>query len=207
MPTPLPNRIREWRRLRSLTLQALAEGVGTTKSQIDKLEKGARRLTVEWMVRLAKPLACDPRDLLAHESLANATTPIAMPAATIPVKQTLPTSEPGIFQLREEAVDQVPRPAFLAQARDAYALYAMDAAMAPMYRPGQVLFVTPHKPPQAGCGVVVFLPGGKTRLAELIENGPETVRLRLYGPKPRRLALKRAGLRALHAIAGATEPQ
>jgi len=62
--TQSPNRIREKRQTLGWSLQQLADASGTSKSQIDKLEKGLRRLTVDWMVRLAKPLGCDPRDLI-----------------------------------------------------------------------------------------------------------------------------------------------
>lgn len=64
------NRIREWRQKRGWSLQQLADAIGTSKSQVDKLEKGTRRLTVEWMVRLATPLDCDPRELMVSSSLA-----------------------------------------------------------------------------------------------------------------------------------------
>ena len=61
------NRIKELRRLRGLTQDGLGRLVGTGRSQIVKLERGERRLTVEWMRRLAKALDCHPADLLSNE--------------------------------------------------------------------------------------------------------------------------------------------
>lgn len=61
------NRIKELRRLRGLTQDGLGKLVGTGRSQIVKLERGERRLTVEWMRRLARALECHPADLLANE--------------------------------------------------------------------------------------------------------------------------------------------
>ena len=58
------NRVREWRRLRNLTVEELALRSRTTASQISKLERGQRRLTVEWMERLSKALGCRTQDLL-----------------------------------------------------------------------------------------------------------------------------------------------
>ena len=55
------------RRLRGLTQDGLGKRVGTGRSQIVKLERGERRLTVEWMRRLAQALECHPADLLANE--------------------------------------------------------------------------------------------------------------------------------------------
>lgn len=65
----MTNRIKELRRLRGLTQDGLGKRVGTGRSQIVKLERGERRLTVEWMRRLARALDCHPADLLANEPL------------------------------------------------------------------------------------------------------------------------------------------
>ncbi|MFD0387692.1 XRE family transcriptional regulator [Tistrella bauzanensis] len=53
-----------WRERRGLTMAELGQRVGTEASQINKLEKGNRRLTAEWMGRLARALDCAPADLL-----------------------------------------------------------------------------------------------------------------------------------------------
>jgi transcriptional regulator with XRE-family HTH domain len=60
----LENRIRELRTARGLTLKRLAELVGTSNQQISHLEKGRRRLTLDWMERIAGALECHPSDLL-----------------------------------------------------------------------------------------------------------------------------------------------
>ena len=60
----MENRIRELRKARGLTLKRMAELVGTSNQQISHLEKGRRRLTLEWMERIAEALECHPSDLL-----------------------------------------------------------------------------------------------------------------------------------------------
>lgn len=62
----MKNRIAELRKARGLTLKRLAERVGTSDQQISHLEKGRRRLTVEWMERIAMALDCHPFDLLGE---------------------------------------------------------------------------------------------------------------------------------------------
>jgi transcriptional regulator with XRE-family HTH domain len=57
---PAPNRIRELRETRGLTLAELADRVGTTNQQISHLELGKRQLTVEWLRRLGVALECHP---------------------------------------------------------------------------------------------------------------------------------------------------
>jgi transcriptional regulator with XRE-family HTH domain len=61
------NRVREWRHRRELSIEELARRSRTTPSQISKLERGQRRLTVEWLGRLAKALGCRSEDLLPPE--------------------------------------------------------------------------------------------------------------------------------------------
>ncbi|MCZ4279782.1 LexA family transcriptional regulator [Kiloniella laminariae] len=60
----MDNRIKELRLAKGLTLQQVADKAGTTKAQVMKLEKGDRRLTDLWMVRLSIALACDPKELM-----------------------------------------------------------------------------------------------------------------------------------------------
>jgi transcriptional regulator with XRE-family HTH domain len=60
------NRIGVLRKARRLSLEALAEKVGTTNQQISFLENGKRRLTVDWLVRLAEALACHPWEIISH---------------------------------------------------------------------------------------------------------------------------------------------
>ena len=45
-------------------MEALAQLAGTTASQINKLEKRQRRLTEDWLVKLAQALHCNPEDLI-----------------------------------------------------------------------------------------------------------------------------------------------
>ncbi len=60
-----PRTIRRIRRTRGLTLAQTAQGAGTTAAQIMKLENGDRRLTLDWLERLAKALNCHVLDLIA----------------------------------------------------------------------------------------------------------------------------------------------
>lgn len=59
-----PNRIREWRLAKNWSQQRLADEVGCSKMQISGLERGAPKLDLEWMRRLAGPLGVTPADLL-----------------------------------------------------------------------------------------------------------------------------------------------
>ena len=73
------NRVREWRRRKGFSIEELARRSRTTASQISKLERGERRLTVEWMTRLAKALGCRRVDLLPSEAEAGPRSDAAIP--------------------------------------------------------------------------------------------------------------------------------
>lgn len=60
----MPNRISELRKERRLSQEGLANLVGTSKPQIWRLENEKRRLTVDWMNRIAEALRCTATDLL-----------------------------------------------------------------------------------------------------------------------------------------------
>ena len=63
-----PNRIRELRKALGMSQGALANLVGTTNTQISRLENGERQLTQKWMQRLAPALRCAPADLMPFSS-------------------------------------------------------------------------------------------------------------------------------------------
>lgn len=56
----MTNRIAEIRKARGLTLQEVATRASTSNQQISHLERGRRKLSYEWMERLASALSCHP---------------------------------------------------------------------------------------------------------------------------------------------------
>lgn len=64
------NRIREIREALGLTVDQLASEVGTSGATISRLETGERRLTVDWMQKIAQALKVSPSELIANAVLA-----------------------------------------------------------------------------------------------------------------------------------------
>ena len=93
--------------------------------------------------------------------------PAAVPA---PLRSEMPLDVPvlgtaaggelgkGAFQLTTDVVDYVRRPAGLAGARDAYALYVEGDSMVPRFEPGDLIFVHPHRKAARGDYVVIQEP-------------------------------------------------
>lgn len=61
----ITNNIRLIRKERALSMESLAERIGTTRATIMKLENGDMQLTTTWMERLADGLRCTPIDLIS----------------------------------------------------------------------------------------------------------------------------------------------
>lgn len=65
------NRIRELRELAGLSMEGLAERIGTSHQQVSKHELGQRRLTILWLQRYAMALGVTPADIMAAPDLAD----------------------------------------------------------------------------------------------------------------------------------------
>lgn len=62
-----PNRIREIREAKDMTIESLAEAAGLSVSYVSRLESGGRNLSVKNLNLIAMALAVDPKELLARE--------------------------------------------------------------------------------------------------------------------------------------------
>jgi transcriptional regulator with XRE-family HTH domain len=69
----LPNRLRELREAAGLSIGELAARLGVTNQEIGHLELGKRRLTTDWLMRLAKALGRHPWEIMSHAIVAELT--------------------------------------------------------------------------------------------------------------------------------------
>jgi phage repressor protein C with HTH and peptisase S24 domain len=75
----------------------------------------------------------------------------------VPVYGTAVGGEDADFEMNGDVIDRVRRPAGLANAKNAFALYVVGTSMSPRYDEGDLIFVHPGRPPVGGCDVVVEL--------------------------------------------------
>ena len=61
---PSPTFIRQWREHRGLSLERLADRLGTTKASLSRIERGLQPYSQPILEALAEALMCDPADLL-----------------------------------------------------------------------------------------------------------------------------------------------
>lgn len=176
----LPNRIQALRLALGMTLKDVAEAVGTETATISKLELGRRKLTAQWMERIAPALNAAPADLLLSsvqppesggeiDHRTNLATSTVEPAdIEIPSPSTFPRDMPVMgtaggaiirrvegFRMQHEVVDYVRRPPILHRQMGAYAIFVTGESMVPLHNPGDLRFVDPAQRPQIGDSVVV----------------------------------------------------
>ena len=63
-----PNQIRMYRRLKSRSMQELADFLNVSLSAVSKIEKGYRRIDQEQLVRIAEFLDCQLQDIFVNEA-------------------------------------------------------------------------------------------------------------------------------------------
>ena len=112
----MTNSIRALRKQNGLSQQELAKRIGTTGQQVGNLENGRRKLTQDWMERLAAGLGCGPADLLGPSagldanSSANGSndSPAGAPKTTRrpPAKKMSQKKMPGDLNMRTATVER-----------------------------------------------------------------------------------------------------
>ncbi|MBF5094664.1 helix-turn-helix domain-containing protein [Azospirillum sp. INR13] len=217
--------MRELRQAAGLSQEKLAELAGTSQPQINKLETGQRKMTVDWAVKLAQPLGVEPAvllglDLPAVPAAARPARPAMPPllrtppvgvqqaqaAASMPVRAAARGGVDQEMFLEDGPIDWIARPDYLKNARDPYAMYVVGESMMPRFRPAQLLHVNPHKPPAPGAGVVVVKRNKAVLVKEFVRRGPDAVVLREYRPADREFAVPLEDLDTLHTVVGLQEP-
>jgi transcriptional regulator with XRE-family HTH domain len=179
-----PNRIREWRSRRRMSLAELGETVGLSRSEISKLENGSRRVRADHLVALAKALKVPPEDLMDRDTVRDMLGELPPPA-----------SPPGPGLPILQAKRKVP---------GAYAFYMPDTSFEPRVPVGGLLFVNTVLPPRAGDLAVISLTDGDPFLA-LVERHGDRLNA-LAGGDAAPIDVTSSHVRWTHRIAGVWFP-
>lgn len=222
----MSNRIKEWRLKRGLSMQALAERAGTSRQQIHKLERGERRLTEDWMRRVAVILDCAPADLLSpafdgqSEPGARA---LAEPRAAIDIGAMQPVNfdrgdpipvyasaqgGPDGTILAYEPIEFVDRPEPLFGVRNAFAMYVVSDSMEPKYSQGALLLVHPGRPVRQNDYVLIVKQAEdgehSAMVKQLIRAETDRLVVRQFNP-PREFELDRRNISSVSLVIGSYE--
>jgi len=177
-----PNRIREWRTRRRMSLAELGETVGLSRSEISKLENGSRRVRAEHLVILAKALKVPPEDLMDRDTVRDMLGEIPQPAPaptpsapTLPVRQSRRHGGMVVVPEQETPGMTIEAPPQLANVPGAYAFYMPDTTYEPRVPVGALLIVNTVLPPRAGDMAVVHMEGAEPFLAAIERQGDRLV--------------------------------
>ena len=78
----------------------------------------------------------------------------------LPVLGRAVGGDSGLYEFNGAVIDYAPCPPWLADVDGAYGVYVDGESMVPRYRPGELVYVHPNRPPRKGDDVVVQIDGG-----------------------------------------------
>jgi phage repressor protein C with HTH and peptisase S24 domain len=123
------------------------------------------------------------------ESGPSALSNVSALASDVPVFGTAVGGHDGDFAFNGQVVDYVRRPPGVAKLRNIYALWVTGDSMAPWNSSGDLIYVTPSRPPVTGDHVVVELIGENdhepgTAMVKLLTGRTTThLKLKQYNPE------------------------
>lgn len=124
----------------------------------------------------------------------------------IPVLGTVECGSDGVFLLNEGGpIDHVRRPPGQVNRKGIYCIYVEGSSMEPVYETGDLVYVDPHRPPQAGRDVVIQLAArgaaGEERcfLKRLVRRSGGKWRVKQFNPE-KELVFDEKDVAAIHLV-------
>ncbi len=204
-------RIREFRKGRGFTMMELSAELGVSQPAISQWETGKEPPGRESLINLAKVLGISVATLLGEAETAKSSFGTLQAAGVtsmpvdVPVHGTAVGGAEGDFSFNGQVVDYVRRPPGVMKLRSLYALWVTGDSMSPWNKSGDLIYVTPARPPVPGDHVVVELVGaaenepGTAMVKLLVGKTATQLKLRQYNPE-REFTLSLARVKAVHKV-------
>jgi phage repressor protein C with HTH and peptisase S24 domain len=229
MPDSTHARGRTLRTLREqarLSRQDLADRVGIHHNTIQKLETGERKLSLEWIERLAPQLGVKAFDFVQLADGKKKTLPgneqeTVPPVSNVYSPEKWPLDLPvmgigecgpeGFSLWNGEVIQMAPRPPSLAGVPKAYAVYVKGDSMEPRYFSGELVYINPARPAEPGDFVLVQMAPAEAGepprafLKRLVRRSASKVTLEQYNPA-QRIELKASEILSTHLVVGTGKP-
>lgn len=144
----------------SKSRKGIGDAINIDKSGVSRLLSGDRVLKLREAQRIAQYLGVPAPSGFAESEAAFAPAP---KASMIPVYRTAKAggAGPATFRIfrQERPVELKPRPLHCAAAAPIFGVYAQDEAMAPRFKPGELIFADPSRPVAPGDDVLFIAKG------------------------------------------------
>jgi phage repressor protein C with HTH and peptisase S24 domain len=195
----------------------LARQLNIDPSNASRIVTGERTLKRTEAEDIARLLGVPVTEVLVASGMPTDPPASALPppAAALPALNTMPLDVPvlgtaacsfgqGAFQLAPDVIDRVRRPPGVAGAADIYAIFVEGDSMEPRYEPGDLVYVSPHRPVRSGDYVVIQLQNGdddtlQAYLKRLISRSDRVVKALQLNPEAE-MTFDGQSVRAVHRV-------
>jgi phage repressor protein C with HTH and peptisase S24 domain len=205
-------RLRERRKAIGMDITELAKAIGVSQPAVSQWEIGITAPNRKKVAKLAQILRVPVAWLLTEEDTQQHT---AAPQGATPAIAALPIDVPvlgvavggsdGDFRLNGQVVDYVRRPPGIASLRNVYGLWLVGDSMSPWNKNGDLIYVSPARPPVIGDHIVIQLQDtadgepGLAMVKLLIGKTPTQLKLGQYNPT-REFNLALTKVKAIHKV-------
>lgn len=170
-----------------LTQKGLADRMDVDPANVNRMLHGQRKIMAEEIPIIEAYLGV---------SLTGAPAPVAETQGGGPIPAYRLDTAGGFDPAR--AADRIPRHPAQGSSPDAYAVFVTNDDMAPRYLVGEIAYVHPGRPAEAGRDVLAVPKDSPAFLARLLDDAGCVVRLMCKSEK----TVSRDSLAALHAVVG-----
>ncbi len=144
MTGDIGRKIREKREALGLSQEALADRAGTSQSTVDRVEKGGKS-TMLLAILTALGLDGPAVPIPATDVIERLRTEPVFGARDLPVYAAV-EGGPGEMVVSTDPIEWVPRPWYLKEVKEGYAVLVTGESMVPAYEPGDYVVVNPKLP-------------------------------------------------------------
>jgi phage repressor protein C with HTH and peptisase S24 domain len=133
--------------------------MGISRGHFIKLERGERKLNEHTIGLAARAFDVPPAEVVADTFAARPmglrTTPEFLGRMDLPVYAAA-EGGPGVMVVSTDPIEVVPRPWYMKNVKDGYAVLVVGESMVPAFEPGDMAIVNPRLPPMRGKDVILI---------------------------------------------------
>ena len=148
------NNLKELRKSKRWTHDQAAEAMGISRGSFIKLERGERKLTEATISTAAKAFGVSRGAVIEGELHLGEPPTEFMGERDLKVFSAA-EGGPGEMVVSTDPIELVPRPWYLKEVRDGYAVLIVGESMIPVFEPGDMAVVNPRLPPMRGKDVIL----------------------------------------------------